>query len=109
YDRFCSFTISNGNNFIRNGFFNQLSQYEFVHSYGKYMMNSYELQKINKSIYWRDNKYEFFNRVKHQFSICFENNSYPGYCTEKIMDAFLVDSLPVYWGAPDIHKNWNEK
>src|ERR1035437_2076766 len=39
YDRFCSFVVSNGNSFIRNGFYNQLSQYKHVNSYGRYLTN----------------------------------------------------------------------
>jgi alpha(1,3/1,4) fucosyltransferase len=108
FDRFCSFVVSNGNNFIRNSFYSQLSQYKFVNSYGKYLTNSFELQKINNSIYWRDNKNDFFNKITHKFSICFENTSYPGYCTEKIMDAYLNNSLPIYWGDPKVTKDWNE-
>jgi hypothetical protein len=39
---------------------------------------------------------------KYKFNICFENMSYPGYVTEKIIDAILAGTIPVYWGAPDI-------
>lgn len=39
---------------------------------------------------------------QYKFNICFENMSYPGYVTEKIIDAILAGTIPVYWGAPDI-------
>jgi hypothetical protein len=39
---------------------------------------------------------------KYRFNICFENVAYPGYITEKIFDAFLAKTIPVYYGAPDI-------
>jgi hypothetical protein len=37
-----------------------------------------------------------------RYAICFENCSFPGYVTEKIVDCFLAGCIPVYWGAPDI-------
>jgi hypothetical protein len=40
--------------------------------------------------------------MSYQFNFCYENISYPGYVTEKIFDALLAGTIPVYWGAPDI-------
>jgi len=109
FDKFCSFTVSNGNNFFRNGFFDQLNAYKYVNSYGRFRTNDQGLQKISHGGYWRDAKFTFFCNIKHKFSIAFENNSYPGYTTEKIMDAFLGASIPLYWGDPKIKEDWNEK
>ena len=33
-----------------------------------------------------------------RFNICFENVSADHYCTEKLFQAFLAGSIPVYWG-----------
>jgi hypothetical protein len=38
----------------------------------------------------------------YKFAICFENMSYPGYVTEKIIDCFRAGVIPIYLGAPDI-------
>jgi|CXWL01.1.fsa_nt_gi hypothetical protein len=46
------------------------------------------------------NKHELLNRYK--FTIAYENTAYPGYITEKIIDAMVAESVPVYLGAPDI-------
>ena len=40
--------------------------------------------------------------ANYKFSICFENISYPGYVTEKIIDCFVAGVIPIYLGAPDI-------
>lgn len=40
----------------------------------------------------------------YQFAICFENTSYPGCITEKIIDCFVAGVIPIYLGAPDITK-----
>jgi hypothetical protein len=38
----------------------------------------------------------------YKFAIIFENAVFPGYLTEKILDAFFAGCVPVYLGAPDI-------
>jgi hypothetical protein len=40
--------------------------------------------------------------ARYKFILAFENASYPGLVTEKIFDAFLAGTVPVYLGAPDI-------
>lgn len=40
----------------------------------------------------------------YKFAICFENTSYPGCITEKIIDCFVAGVIPIYLGAPDIAK-----
>ena len=37
-----------------------------------------------------------------RFVFAFENAQHNGYISEKIFDVMLADSVPVYWGAPDI-------
>ena len=107
FDRFCSFTVSNGSNFMRNSMFQQLNSYKQVHSYGRFMTNSPELQQASQGRYWREAKDEFFFKHKHKFSITYENTPYPYYCTEKLMDSFLVGSLPIYWGDSKVHEDFN--
>jgi hypothetical protein len=41
------------------------------------------------------------------FSIVIENDKYETYFTEKLTDAFVTGTIPVYWGAPDIGKVFN--
>ena len=109
FKRFCSFTVSNPSNTARNNIFDQLSIYRKVNSYGKVRMNDFGLKKESQGKYWRDAKYKFFLDNTHKFSITYENTSYPYYCTEKIMDAFLAGSIPIYWGDPKVAEDWNEK
>jgi len=109
FERFCSFTVSNGSNQTRNRAFDEVSQYKKVHSYGKVRMNDFGLNRASQGKYWRDAKDKFFLEHPHKFSIVFENTSYPGYCTEKLMDSFLSGSLPLYWGDPKVKDDWNPK
>lgn len=46
---------------------------------------------------------------KYRFTIAFENSSYQGYTTEKIIDAWAAGTIPIYWGDPSISEQFNEK
>jgi hypothetical protein len=43
-----------------------------------------------------DNKLE--EASKYWFNLCFENDLYPGYVTEKVLEAWLGWTIPLYWG-----------
>jgi alpha(1,3/1,4) fucosyltransferase len=119
FERFCAFTVSNGSNMLRNNHFDIISQYKKVHAYGKVRTNTLELQRAAERSpfdssgigpkYWRDVKDEFFLKHNHKFMMAYENTSYPGYCTEKLMDAFLAGSIPIYWGDSKVEEDWNSK
>ena len=100
--KFCNFVASNPNCQERNLFVEQLSKYKKVDSGGRWVNN------IGFAV---SNKRDFQSNYK--FSIAFENNAYrpqhPGYTTEKIMEPMTVNSIPIYWGNPLIHKEFNTK
>ncbi len=96
---FCSFVYSNGNaDPIREIFFEQLSQYKQVHSGGKFKNN------IGGPV---ADKIEF--QRKYKFCLAFENSSHPGYTTEKLIQAYASNAIPIYWGDPFVTKVFNEK
>lgn len=39
---------------------------------------------------------------RYRFCICYENASYPGYLTEKMLDAMFAGSVPIYQGDPQV-------
>ena len=41
------------------------------------------------------------------FNICYENCVYPHYLSEKVFDAILGGSIPIYWGHHDIPQSLN--
>lgn len=45
---------------------------------------------------------------KHKTNIAFENGSYPGYVTEKLIDAFYSNTLPIYWGSDMVDRDFNK-
>ncbi len=91
---FCSFVVSNSTwaDSLRGDFFDALLQIDFVASGGRYKNN------IGRRI---KNKLAFLQAYK--FNMCFENSSYRGYCTEKLIEAFAAQSIPIYWGDPNLN------
>ena len=43
------------------------------------------------------------------FGIAIENTSHNGYFTEKILDCFLLKTIPIYWGCTDIDNFFNKE
>jgi len=95
---FCAYVMSNTKNSSdeRVQIFDLLNAYKTVNSGGR----------------WRNNvggpvpsKLEF--QTKHKFVIAFENNSYPGYLSEKFAEAAQAGAIPIYWGDPEIGNYFN--
>jgi len=88
-NRFCAFVVSNPLCRTRNDFFRKLSRYKPVDSGGK-VLNTLGHRVGDKQAFLRD----------YKFTIAFENESHPGYTTEKIVEPMLANSIPIYWGDP---------
>jgi hypothetical protein len=83
----------------------------------EYHNRSNELKLIHKS--WEtagirekmetcaEAKIELFGDA--QYGVIIENTSHRGYFTEKIMEMFLLKTIPVYWGCTNIGDFFNEK
>lgn len=97
-DKFCAFIFSNPAAKRRNLFFKKLSKYKCVDSGGAVLNNLGFRVK---------DKISFLRRYK--FSIAFENEEFPGYTTEKILESFIAGSVPIYWGNPVVEKDFNSK
>lgn len=96
---FCNFVYSNcfaqG---ARARFFDQLSQYKRVEAGGCYKNN------VGGPV---PNKRKFQETTK--FTIAFENTTYDGYATEKLVEAFAAGTVPIYYGDPGISKDFNSE
>lgn len=97
--KFCSFVVSNAEfgDPLRVKFFHELSKYKKVDSGGRFMNN------IGGPI---KDKNMFCSEYK--FNIAFENSSCLGYVTEKIVDAYHANSVPIYYGNPDVVSDFRE-
>lgn len=102
---FCSFVVRNGGCPVRNDFFHKLSEYKQVDSGGPLFNNvggPIDQDGFNSHV----SKTDFIK--KRKFHIAYENSSYPGYVTEKILHGFLGESIPIYWGSPCVEMDFNE-
>jgi hypothetical protein len=45
--------------------------------------------------------------ARYRFSVVIENCRQRGYFTEKLIDAILCRTIPIYWGAPDIAEHFD--
>lgn len=95
--KFCSFVVSNARfgDPIREKFFRRLSQYKRVDSGGRFLNN------IGGPV---KDKLAFCRNYK--FNIAFENSAYPGYTTEKIMEAYAAETVPIYFGNPTVETDF---
>lgn len=107
--RFCSFIYSNPNNEIRKQFFHLLSGYKRVDAPGAVCNNMDAADELSarEAAQWHRSTIEFHR--KYKFAIIFENASWPGYTTEKIRCALAAQTVPIYWGNPEIERDFNAK
>jgi hypothetical protein len=101
--RFCAFLYAN-KCFYREAFFRALSVYKHVDAPGRSMNNMPGIDPVPGQIDWKV-KVEFLRAYK--FVVAFENSSAPGYNTEKLTHAIEADSMPIYWGDPEIGRSFN--
>lgn len=98
---FCSFVYSNGNaDSIRKLLFDKINEYKTVTSGGRYLNNMADGKPVN-------NKIEF--QSKYKFCIACENAAYPGYTTEKLLQAYESGALPIYWGDPLVENVFDKR
>lgn len=100
--RFCDFVYSNHNVADRLTFVDKLSQYKPVECPGAVRHNT---------DFTIPGAHSGFQRITYaggsKFSIAFENCCKEGYTTEKIAIAFAARSVPIYYGNPEIHRDFN--
>ena len=101
-DRFCAFCVGNGSVRIRNTFFCALSQYKKVDSCGTFANNLGYCAPRSDEEYWK-----FLSHYK--FNICFENTNIKDYVTEKLFNAYMGGSIPIYWGTPQVLEWFNPR
>ena len=95
--KFCNYVISNALSAdARSRMIAALEKYKPLDSGGRYHNN------VGGPV---ADKIDFSKGYK--FSLAFENSSSRGYTTEKIMESFAAGNVPIYWGNPDIAKEFN--
>lgn len=95
---FCAYTVSNLDDSAseRIEIFDRLNHYKPVQSGGRWRNNTGG--RVADKIAFQS---------KSRFVIAFENNSHPGYLTEKFAEAAQSNAIPVYWGDPGVASLFN--
>ena len=88
----------------RNNLFHRLSGYKRVDSAGGAFNNMADGKRLQSAV---SAMVDFYRSCK--FTIAFENASQPGYCTEKLTNALACATVPIYWGDPLVHEQFNPK
>lgn len=102
---FCGYVQANPNCVKRNEFFQKLNAYKTIDSAGPHFNNTgFILPRGEDGIL---KKMEFLRQKK--FTLAFENGSYAGYATEKLLEAWLAGTVPIYWGSPTVALDFNPK
>lgn len=101
-DIFCNLIFwedSIGN--MRSELFRAINSYKRVEAYGR-LLNNVGGNGVSYS-----EKYKILKRSK--FTIAVEGCKYKGITTEKVFQPFEAHSIPIYYGNPDIGKDFSEK
>lgn len=105
---FCNFIYSNSKaDPVRDNFFHLLNNKKKVLSPGNHLNNASMPIGDRFSENWMYSKLHV--QLKSKFTIAFENSSSPGYTTEKLMHAFITNTVPIYWGNPEVARDFNSK
>ena len=120
---FCSF-VSRGNGYPscpRKYFFDKLGKYKYINSHGSYLNNSPQIPMGN-TLKYENSLFKVQCISNYKFNICFENSygcvrspndltyvSESGYLNEKLYEALLSNTIPIYWGNKNVHKDLNTK
>lgn len=94
--KFCSFVASNPRGPERNAFFRALHRRMPVDSAGRHF-NTTGTRLADKRAFL----------LGYRMNLAFENTRSPGYITEKLVEPLLAGCIPVYWGAPDVARDFN--
>jgi GR25 family glycosyltransferase involved in LPS biosynthesis len=104
--KFCAFVVTNPRQPMRNASFHWLSQYKRVDSAGRLFNN------VGAEIFaglggggGELRKFEFLKNYK--FCLTYENESAPGYTTEKWLHAKAAGCVPIYWGDPKFEREFD--
>lgn len=94
---FCNFLYSNVDaDPVREQIFDALCAYKPVDSGGK-CRNTLG-HRVKDGHAWQKG---------YKFSIACENSTKSGYTTEKLLCALAADTIPIYWGNPEVAKDFN--
>jgi len=107
--KFCICIISNDSDSFRKEFIKKLLESTKPHSidcYGKLFKNKTS-DIIDRTSWYNPAIFDIIKEYK--FMICMENYQVENYWTEKLVNGYLGNTIPIYWGDPNITDIFNSK
>ena len=102
---FCNFIYSNAQAHpLRDQLFHKICEYRLVHSLGRHLRNTAPPAHISSDILGSIDL-----KRPYKFSIACENATFRGYTTEKLLTSFQAKTIPIYWGNPEVAREYNPK
>jgi alpha(1,3/1,4) fucosyltransferase len=103
---FCGYVQSNPTGVVRNRLFKMIDgQVDRINSAGPHFNSTgYIIPRGDDGV---KQKMDFLG--KHKFTLAMENSQWPGYVTEKILEAWLAGTIPIYWGSQTASLDFNPK
>ena len=86
---------------------NKITLYQLLEKVGDVHFIGEHKELENVSCYHSEEMIKVFSQYK--FIVSFENSHNKGYITEKIFNALLAQTIPIYDGAPDIDEFINRQ
>ena len=81
----------------------ELMKYIKIDSYGKCLHNT-AMKSTRQDTKKFDIKLDILKKKRYKFLIAFENTHVSEYISEKIWHAYMSQTIPIYYGAPEIYK-----
>ena len=107
--KFCICIISNDSESFRKEFIKKLTEsthHRSIDCYGKLFKNKTS-DIIDKTSWYNPAIFDIIKEYK--FMICMENSQVENYWTEKIVNGYIGNTIPIYWGDPNITNIFNSK
>lgn len=103
--KFCGYVQRNPGCEYRNRAFDRISsEVSRIDAGGPHKNNiGYVIPRDDKGIL---RKFEWLQNYK--FSLAYENSSTAGYITEKVLEAYIGNTVPIYWGSPTVEMDFNQ-
>jgi hypothetical protein len=108
--KFCAFVYWH-NVPLRNSFFQRLCKYKHVDSPGPALNNAPPIGGHSTPLESRLSAAFYPEKIAYlrdyKFCIAFENRGAVGYTSEKMYNAMLANCIPIYWGNPQVGRDFN--
>lgn len=99
-----NFIYTNKKGILRNKYFNFLSKYKKIDSYGRHKNNMGLLPST---------RFHFLQKNEilsdYKYTVAFENSIGDGYISEKIWQPLCLNSIPIYFGDKSVFNIFNKK